>query len=54
MKHGKKYIESAKLIESSKLYDPDEAVHCIFVVIWACKKPPAFGRGLNFREREIT
>ena len=26
MKHGKKYIESAKLIESSKLYDPDEAV----------------------------
>ncbi len=31
-----------------------KAVHCIFVVIWACKKPPAFGRGLNFREREIT
>ena len=26
MKHGKKYLESAKLIESSKLYDPDEAV----------------------------
>ena len=26
MKHGKKYIESAKLIERSKLYDPDEAV----------------------------
>ena len=26
MKHGKKYIESAKLIESSKLYDPVEAV----------------------------
>ena len=24
MKHGKKYLESAKLIESSKLYDPDE------------------------------
>ena len=22
MKHGKKYIESAKLIERSKLYDP--------------------------------
>ena len=31
-----------------------KAAHCIFVVIWACKKPPAFGRGLNFREREIT
>ena len=31
-----------------------KAVYCIFVVIWACKKPPAFGRGLNFREREIT
>ena len=26
MKHGKKYAESLKLIESSKLYDPDEAV----------------------------
>ena len=26
MKHGKKYVESLKLIESSKLYDPDEAV----------------------------
>ena len=26
MKHGKKYSESLKLIESSKLYDPDEAV----------------------------
>ena len=26
MKHGKKYLESAKLIESNKLYDPDEAV----------------------------
>ena len=26
MKHGKKYVESAKLIERSKLYDPDEAV----------------------------
>ena len=31
-----------------------KAEHCIPVVIWACKKPPAFGRGLNFREREIT
>ena len=26
MKHGKKYLESKKLIEESKLYDPDEAV----------------------------
>ena len=26
MKHGKKYLESAKHIESNKLYDPDEAV----------------------------
>ena len=26
MKHGKKYVESLKLIESSKLYDTDEAV----------------------------
>ena len=26
MKHGKKYIESAKLIERNKLYDPDEAI----------------------------
>ena len=26
MKHGKKYIESAKLIERSKLYDPDEEI----------------------------
>lgn len=26
MKHGKKYAESAKLIERNKLYDPEEAV----------------------------
>ena len=26
MKHGKKYLESAKLIERNKLYDPDEAI----------------------------
>ena len=26
MKHGKKYLESAKLIEAGKLYDPEEAV----------------------------
>ena len=26
MKHGKKYIDAAKLIESSKTYDPSEAL----------------------------
>ena len=26
MKHGKKYIEAAKLIERGNLYDPAEAV----------------------------
>ncbi|MBQ5823377.1 MAG: 50S ribosomal protein L1 [Clostridia bacterium] len=26
MKHGKKYIESAKLVDKSKLYDPSEAL----------------------------
>ena len=26
MKHGKKYIESAKLVDRTKLYDPDEAM----------------------------
>ena len=26
MKHGKKYIESAKLVDRSKLYDPSEAL----------------------------
>ena len=26
MKHGKKYLESVKLIERCKLYDPDEAI----------------------------
>ena len=26
MKHGKKYIESAKLVDRSKLYDPNEAL----------------------------
>ena len=29
MKHGKKYIESAKLIEKGKLYDLDEAVEVV-------------------------
>ena len=28
MKHGKKYNESAKLIEKTKLYDTDEAFGC--------------------------
>ena len=26
MKHGKKYLESAKTIESAKLYEADEAI----------------------------
>ena len=26
MKHGKKYLESAKLVEANKLYDPNEAI----------------------------
>ena len=29
MKHGKKYIESAKLIDRTKLYDPQEAVELV-------------------------
>ena len=26
MKHGKKYVESAKLVDKTKLYDADEAL----------------------------
>ena len=26
MKHGKKYIESSKLVDTTKLYDVDEAM----------------------------
>ena len=29
MKHGKKYIDSKKLIDSLKLYEPDEAVNLV-------------------------
>ncbi len=29
MKHGKKYVEAAKLIERSKLYDPEEAIELV-------------------------
>ncbi len=29
MKHGKKYTEAAKLIDRSKLYDPDEAIELV-------------------------
>ena len=29
MKHGKKYIESAKLIDRQKLYDPDEGIQTV-------------------------
>ena len=26
MKHGKKYLETAKAVDRTKLYDPDEAI----------------------------
>jgi len=29
MKHGKKYIESAKLVDRTKLYDPEEAIDLV-------------------------
>ncbi|MCR5236565.1 MAG: 50S ribosomal protein L1 [Lachnospiraceae bacterium] len=29
MKHGKKYVEAAKLIDRSKLYEPDEAIELV-------------------------
>ena len=29
MKHGKKYLDSKKLIEQGKLYDPAEAVNLV-------------------------
>ena len=29
MKHGKKYLESKKLIEENKLYDPAEAISLV-------------------------
>ncbi len=29
MKHGKKYIDSKKLIDATKLYDPDEAIELV-------------------------
>jgi large subunit ribosomal protein L1 len=29
MKHGKKYIESAKLVDRMKLYDPEEAIELV-------------------------
>ena len=35
MKHGKKYTDAAKLIESSKTYDPSEALEL------CCKTAPA-------------
>ena len=28
-KHGKKYQEAAKLIETDKLYDPEEAIELV-------------------------
>ncbi|MEF2920239.1 MAG: 50S ribosomal protein L1, partial [Acutalibacteraceae bacterium] len=29
MKHGKKYVDSAKLIDRTKLYDADEALDLV-------------------------
>ncbi len=29
MKHGKKYVESAKLVDRTKLYDPEEAIELV-------------------------
>ena len=29
MKHGKKYVDSAKLIDSLKAYDPEEAIDLV-------------------------
>lgn len=29
MKHGKNYLENAKLVDSSKLYDPEEALELV-------------------------
>ena len=29
MKHGKKYVESAKLVDRNKLYDCDEALETV-------------------------
>ena len=34
MKHGKKYVDSAKLIDKTKLYENDEAM--VAVAIAAC------------------
>ena len=32
MKHGKKYVDSAKLIDRSKFYDPDEALATLSLI----------------------
>ena len=29
MKHGKKYVDSAKLVDRTKLYDPEEAIELV-------------------------
>ena len=29
MKHGKKYLDSAKLVERTRLYDPEEALELV-------------------------
>ena len=30
MKHGKKYVDAAKLVDKSKLYEPSEALETVF------------------------
>ena len=40
MKHGKKYVEGAKLIERSRLYDTEEALElCIRQVQQSSTRP---------------
>jgi len=40
MKHGKKYVESAKLIDHLKQYDPEEAVDLVLQTGKATPAPP--------------
>ena len=38
MKHGKKYVEGAKLIERSRLYDTEEALElCINCLLYTSR-----------------
>ena len=49
MKHGKKYVESAKLVDKTKLYDPAEALEVAVKTATAkfdenCGSPHSLGR----------